>query len=234
MPRPLTLTYLGHSCIKLKQDGVTALIDPFLTHSSTAPCTWQEAAEGVTHIILTHGHGDHVGDTIQIAEKNNIPVIAMVELANWLSKQGVKNTKPANFGGTIELGDSISVTLVPAWHSSATEDGVYLGNPAGLIIQMRDHTIYHAGDTSIFGDMFLINDLYQPDIVLLPIGGVYTMDAKTAVIAAERYFPQAETIIPLHYATFPGLAPDATEFVEGCKLVEITPTVLAPGQSLKF
>ena len=230
----MELQYLGHSCIKLTADDFCLITDPFLTHNKTAPCNWHEAAKGVTHVLLTHGHGDHVGDTVNIAKNNAIPVLAMVELAAWLEKHGVTDTISANFGGNVSLGHGVSATLVPAWHSSATDDGVYLGNPAGLVIKIGGHTVYHAGDTSIFGDMALINELYEPDVVLLPVGGIYTMDAKTAAIAAQKYFPKAKTIIPMHYATFPVLAPNADEFATECKGRGLTTTVLTPGQKLKL
>lgn len=226
------LTYLSHSCIKLQGNGVCLLIDPFLSNNSTAPCTWEEASEGVTHILLTHGHGDHVGDTVAIAKKNNISVIAIVELAAWLEKQGAPSTIQTNFGGTIQLGNGNSVTLVPAWHTSATNEGVYLGNPAGLIIEIDGHVIYHAGDTSIFGDMALINELYQPTIVLLPVGGVYTMDAETAAFAAKKYFSNAEKLIPIHYATFPVLSKTAEPFAVACTTHGLTATILTPGESI--
>ncbi|RYD49191.1 MAG: metal-dependent hydrolase [Verrucomicrobiaceae bacterium] len=234
MSASATLQYLGHSCIKVSNNNVTLLVDPFLTHSSTAPCTWQQAAQGTTHVLLTHGHGDHIGDTVQITQANNIPAVAMVEVAGWLAKNGVAETMEGNYGGTIQLGQGASVTLVPAWHSSSMPDGSYGGNPAGLVIKVDDHVIYHAGDTTIFGDMALINELYQPTVVLLPVGGTYTMDAKTAAIAAHKYFPQARHIIPLHYATFPVLAPSATEFETECAGRGLTATVLKPGDSLKL
>ncbi len=228
------LHYLGHSCVKLVGNNVTLLIDPFLSGSSTAPCTWEEAASGTTHVLLTHGHGDHVGDTVQITQAQSIPAVAMVEVCAWLSKNGVKQTTEANYGGTISLGQGASVTFVPAWHTSSMPDGSAGGNPAGLVITIDGHTIYHAGDTAIFGDMALINELYTPDVVMLPTGGIYTMDGKTAAIAAQKYFPNAKHLIPLHYATFPGLAPSAGEFASECASRGLTATILKPGQSLKL
>lgn len=230
----MELHYLGHSCIKLTGKTATLLIDPFLTNSSTAPCTWEEAATGTTHILLTHGHGDHVGDTVAIAQKHNIPAVAMVEVCTWLRKQGVAQTTEGNYGGTLTLGQGASVTFVPAWHTSSMPDGSSGGNPTGLVITLDGHTIYHAGDTAIFSDMALINELYAPDVVLLPVGGIYTMDAKTAAIAAQKYFPTAKHLIPLHYATFPVLAPSADEFVTECKARNLTATVLKSGDTLNL
>ncbi len=234
MPASIQLQYLGHSCVKLTGEHFTFLMDPFLTGSGTAPCTWQQAAQGTTHVLLTHGHGDHVGDTVAIAQANAIPAIAMVEVCAWLAKNGVEKTIEANYGGTVTLGQGASVTLVPAWHTSSMPDGSYGGNPAGLVINLDGHVIYHAGDTAIFSDMALINELYAPDVVLLPVGGTYTMDAKTAAIAAHKYFPTAKHLIPLHYATFPVLAPSAEEFVTECASRGLTATPLKPGESLKL
>lgn len=225
----MKLQYLGHSGIRLEDGSFTLLIDPFLTGSSTAPMGWEQAAQGATHVLLTHGHGDHVGDTVAIAGANGIPVVAIVELARWLNRKGVSDTIEANFGGTVGLGHGVNVTLVPAWHTSASEEGEYLGAPAGLVITMGGQTIYHAGDTGIFGDMALIQELYKPDVVLLPIGGTYTMDAATAALAADKYFKGAK-VVPLHYATFPVLAPDCDAFVAECKRRGVEAVPLAPGE----
>lgn len=229
----MKLQYLGHSAIRLEDGSFTLLIDPFLTGSSTAPMDWEKAAKDVTHVALTHGHSDHVGDTIAIAKTNAVPVVAIVELARWLNRRGVSDTIEANFGGTIVLGHGVSITLVPAWHTSASDEGEYLGEPAGLIIKMSETTIYHAGDTAIFGDMGLIDELYKPDVVLLPIGGTYTMDAKTAAIAAEKYFKNAK-VVPLHYATFPVLAPDCEAFVAECERREVEAVPLKPGDVMNL
>lgn len=225
------IQYLGHSCVKITTSTHCLLVDPFLTGNPKAPCTWEEAAEGVTHILLTHGHADHVGDTVHIAKRNHIPVVAIVELANWLSAQGVEKVEDPNIGGTIDLGGNHSVTLVPAWHTSASNEGEYLGTPAGLIITTPRHTVYHAGDTAIFGDMALINELYHPSIGLLPIGGHYTMDAQTAAFAARKFF-KFKHIIPIHYGTFPALAPNADAFVAAAQGLPCDP--LHPGETETF
>ena len=229
----MKLQYLGHSAIRLEDGSFTLLVDPFLSGSHTAPMDWQQAAQGATHVLLTHGHSDHVGDTVAIARANRIPVLAIVELARWLEKRGVTDTIEANFGGTVELGHGVSATLVPAWHTSASDEGEYLGVPAGLVIHMGNSVVYHAGDTGIFGDMALIAELYKPDVVLLPIGGTYTMDAKTAAIAAEKYFKDAK-VVPVHYATFPVLAQDSDVFVAECERRGVTAVPLTPGEVLEL
>jgi L-ascorbate metabolism protein UlaG (beta-lactamase superfamily) len=225
----IKIQWLSHSCVKIKTASHTLLVDPFLSHNPKAPVTWAEAAEGVTHILLTHGHGDHVGDTVAIAQKHNIPVIAMVELGYWLSKQGVEKAEPVNFGGPLDLGGDHAVTLVPAWHSSAGDKGEYFGTPAGLIIETPEHNIYHAGDTGVFGDMALIHEMYKPSIGFLPIGGRYTMDGSNAAFAARKFF-KFKHIFPIHYGTFPQIAPTADAFVRHGKDLPIH--VLNPGESM--
>lgn len=227
----MKLQYLGHSCVRVSDDSFCLLVDPFISHNPTAPMSLEKATESVTHLLLTHGHSDHVGDTVAITRVNNIPVLAIVELARWLNRKGVSDTIEANFGGKISLGHGVYVTLVPAWHTSASDEGEYLGEPAGLVIEIGGVTVYHAGDTAIFGDMGLIQELYKPDVVLLPMGGTYTMDAETAAIAAEKYFKHAK-IVPIHFATFPVLAQDTDVFVAACQARGVQAVPLKPGEEL--
>ena len=166
-------------------------------------------------ILLTHGHDDHIGDTIRIAAETGAQIVANYEICAWLEGQGVENTNPGNTGGKIPCGD-FSVTLTDARHSSsAIEDGkpVYLGPANGLVVESPGApTLYHMGDTAIFGDMALIHELYEPKIGLVPVGGRFTMDGATAALACKRYF-DFDTVIPCHYGTFDVLAPDASEFL---------------------
>lgn len=210
MNHKTSLTYLGHSAFKIKAGDAVILIDPFLSASPTfkdSKIDYDETIHDVTHILLTHGHDDHVGDTLAIAKATGAEVIAMVELCLFLNNQGVDNTTMTNLGGTVQINENISVTFVQAHHSSSTMvDGqnVYLGAPAGLIITTPDDTIYHMGDTDIFGDMELIDAMYEPTIGLVPIGDKFTMGAQTAAIACTQFF-NFDTIVPIHYGTFPGL-----------------------------
>lgn len=226
----MKLQWYSHSCVRLITSSHNLLIDPFFSGNPKAPCKWEDAAGGTTHILLTHGHSDHVGDTVALAAKINVPVVAMVELAYALSRQGVDKVEPINFGAAFDLGGGHKVTLVPAWHSASNDKGEYMGTPAGLVIETPEHTVYHAGDTGVFGDMALINEMYSPSIGFLPIGGRFTMDAKNAVFAAKKFF-RFKHLFPLHYGTFGQLAPTADEFVALGK--ELPIKVLNPGEAIE-
>lgn len=228
----MKIQWLSHSCFKITTDTHCLLVDPFLTGNPVAPRTWQQAAEGVTHILLTHGHDDHVGDTMAIAGKTGAHIIGMVELMHYLEEDGATNLEMMNFGGTLDLGIGHSVKMVPAFHSTGAGPGArYTGMPAGYVIRVPGHTIYHAGDTSLFSDMELIDALEQPTIGMLPIGGRFTMDAHDAAYAVENFF-HFQHIFPMHYATFPLLAPNADEFVS--LLPGHTVHVLGAGESMDF
>jgi L-ascorbate metabolism protein UlaG (beta-lactamase superfamily) len=211
------LTWFGHSCIRLETGGSVVLIDPFLSGNPVfekSGISRRAASEGVTHVALTHGHDDHTGDTVAICQKAGAPVITVHELATHMAELGVEKIEPMNTGGRVRFAD-FDLSFVPAFHSSSTmRDGkhLYLGNPCGVVIEPKEgKTLYHMGDTAIFSDMALINEIYRPKIGIVPIGDRYTMGAKTAALACKRFF-DFETIIPCHYGTFAVLDQTADAF----------------------
>lgn len=210
----MKLIWLGHSAFRLETGSSVVLIDPFLSGNEKFTGSVEEASAGCTHVVLTHGHDDHVGDTVEICKRTGAKVVAVYELALYLNAQGAANIDPANPGGTLAQGD-FSVSFVKAFHSSGTfVDGkpVYLGNPCGVIIRTDRTSIYHMGDTEIFSDMALINELYEPAVGLVPIGDRFTMGARTAALACKRYF-NFKTVVPMHYGTFPIIDPDPSKFL---------------------
>jgi len=214
----MKITWFGHSCFRIDTASSSILIDPFLTGNSgfeEAGIPVHLAIKGVTHVALTHGHEDHTGDTVRICKETDAQLIAVHELATHMAARGVEKIDPGNTGGTLHYGD-FDLTFVPAWHSASNiVDGrpVYLGACCGLIIAPSgDKTVYHMGDTAIFSDMGLINEIYRPEIGFVPIGDRYTMGAKTAALACQRFF-QFELIVPCHYGTFPVLDQTADKFI---------------------
>jgi L-ascorbate metabolism protein UlaG (beta-lactamase superfamily) len=199
--------WLGHSAFELKAGGTTVVVDPFLTGNPAAAVGPDEVQPDV--ILLTHGHGDHLGDTVDIAKRTGAPVVAIAEIASELGDAGVENVSDPNLGGTVKF-DWGWVKLVPAWHTSTTPKG-QVNVPAGLLIGIGGKTVYHLGDTALFSDLKLIAHRGNPiDVALMCIGGHYTMDRLDAVVAAE--FVEAGTVIPCHYDTFPVIETDAQAF----------------------
>jgi len=200
-----TLTWLGHATFRLDTPGGKRVyIDPFLNGNPTCPESELEP-ERVDVIALTHAHGDHLGDTVDLAKKHGCTVVALVELSGWLNGQGVDDSKlPAgNKGGTIDA-DGVKITFTNAFHSSGTPDGAYGGEAAGLVVEAENGTkLYFAGDTCVFGDMQLIGRIYSPDVAILPIGGHFTMDPREAAVALELL--GVKHCIPCHYGTWPVL-----------------------------
>ena len=214
----MQITWFGHSCFRIDTAKSSILIDPFLTGNPTFENTGRgvhSVAKGVTHVALTHGHEDHTGDAAAICKETGVPLMAVFELAMHMASLGVETVDPGNTGGTLYHED-FDLSFVPAWHSSGIcHEGrsIYLGACCGLVVAAREgKTVYHMGDTAIFSDMGLINEIYQPAIGFVPIGDRFTMGAKTAALACKRYF-QFETVIPCHYGTFPMLDQTADKFV---------------------
>lgn len=212
----MNLTWLGHAAFRIELPSATILIDPFLTGNPAFTGDRDAAIQGCTHIVLTHGHADHVGDTLDIAARTGATVITNYDLCMWLNSKGLEKFDPTNTGGTVHH-DGFSVSFTIAHHSSAqmTEDGVShsLGFSNGVVIQAEgEKTLYHMGDTDIFGDMALIQELYAPQIGIVPIGDRFTMGARSAALACRRFF-SFETVIPCHFGTFPIIDQTADGFL---------------------
>jgi len=224
-----TLTYYGHSAWALETKGTTVLIDPFLTGNSLAPVAATDLRP--SFIVLTHAHGDHYGDTVELAKRTGVTVIANFEMVNYAQKQGVANAHPLHIGGahTFPFG---RVKLTVAFHGSSFPDGTYGGMPAGVLFEVEGKRVYDAGDTALFSDMRLIGE-NGLDVALLPIGDNFTMGPEDAAKAAK--FLGARTVIPQHYNTWPIIAQDPQQFkrlVESS--TESTVAVLKPGERFEI
>ncbi|MDO6846814.1 metal-dependent hydrolase [Priestia megaterium] len=211
------VSYHGHSIVKIETEGKTILIDPFITGNELTDLNAEDVKADV--ILLTHGHNDHVGDTVEIAKRSGALVVAVAELATYLSWQGL-NVHPMSIGGAYTF-DFGTVKLTQAFHgSSYTENNekiIYTGMPAGLLLTIEGKTIYHAGDTGLFSDLKLIGR-HEPDVAFLPIGDNFTMGPEDAAIAAE--WVQAKLVVPIHYNTFPVIKQDPHQFVESLSGIE--------------
>jgi L-ascorbate metabolism protein UlaG (beta-lactamase superfamily) len=221
----MDVRFLGHACFSLSDGDTTVLIDPFLTGNPKAAASADEVE--ATTLLLTHGHADHVGDTVAIAKRTGAPVLAITELASEIGEEGIE-VNDCNLGGTGTY-DWGWAKLVPAWHTSTTPKGT-VNTPAGLLINFKDTLVYHLGDTALFSDLQLVGKRQQIDIALMCIGGHYTMDRFDAVDAAELV--GAKTVIPCHYNTFPAIETDAEAFKGDVEVSTASDVViLAPGES---
>lgn len=219
------VTYHGHSFVELQIKGKVIYIDPFISGNPKCDISLDDAK--CDFIILTHGHGDHIGDTVDLSVKHKATVIATYELAEYLRKKGAA-AHDMNLGGshTFPFGN---VKLTIAHHSSSTPDGVYAGDPAGVLIDSEGKTYYHAGDTALFYDMKLIGEMHRIDCAFLPIGDNYTMGIDDAVKAAE--FLGAVKVIPVHYNTFDIIKADAEEFKRKIESIGRKCVIMLPGES---
>jgi L-ascorbate metabolism protein UlaG (beta-lactamase superfamily) len=228
------ITYLGHSVFSLTTaSGSVALIDPWLTNPN---CPKElQTVKRLDAIFLSHAHSDHLGETVELIKKHKVPVVSIFETALWLGSKGLQeHTRPMGKGGTQKVGE-FEVTMTHAFHSNSIHDGdqvVYAGEPAGLIIRMPGgFTIYHAGDTAVFGDMKLLGELYAPDLAMLPIGDLFTMGPREAALAVKLL--GVKEVIPMHYATFPALTGTAEAFKKECAAISgVTVHAMKAGETL--
>ncbi len=227
-----SITWYGHSNFLVQTDGVSILIDPFFSGNPSAPCGWQDVP-GADLLLVTHDHGDHVGDTVNICGSTGAMLGAVYETAASLVQKGVPQKQVVNgvgfnIGGTVEQ-FGVKITMTEAFHSSET------GVAVGYILTFPDgFTIYHAGDTGLFSNMKILGELYKPDVALLPIGGVFTMDFRQAAFACHLL--NVPCVIPMHYGTFPALSSTAEPFktelaklCPGCKAI-----LLQAGEKIDF
>jgi len=222
------LIYHGHSFTELKLSGKTVYIDPFIEGNPLCDLNLIDAS--CDFIILTHGHSDHVGSTVELAKGKKVNVITIVELSDYLIDRGV-TSHGMNLGGSYNFPFG-KVKFTIAHHSSSLPGGIYTGNPAGVIIFTGEKNIYHAGDTALFYDMKLLGEMHRIDYALLPIGDNFTMGVDDAVKAAE--FLNAENVIPIHYNTFDVIKADADEFKRKIESIGKKCHVMKPGDSMEF
>ncbi len=227
----MEITFYGHATFKIVTlENKKILVDPWLSN----PQAPKEIDYGpYDYILITHAHGDHLGDVLKLARTSATEVIAIHEIQQYLLLQGLPKVTGMNIGGTYST-NGLSFTMVPALHSSSLPDGTYGGEPCGFIITLENKvTLYHAGDTGLFGDMELIGELYQPEIALLPIGDHYVMGPREAAKACQLI--KAKKIIPMHYGTFPLLRGSVEALLEELKRYPFQPEIipLKPGQSYK-
>jgi L-ascorbate metabolism protein UlaG (beta-lactamase superfamily) len=233
------LTFIGHATW-LIEGSKRVLIDPFITsnpQAQEAGITLESLLDRVDLVVVTHGHFDHIENAVDFG-KRGIPVVGLFEVAQYLTAQGAQNAVGANIGGWFEV-EGVKLVFTPAVHSSALikENGepIYLGNPAGVVVELDGVRVYHTGDTAVFGDMALIGELYKPDVMLLPIGSLFTMGIPEAVKAVELVQPKVA--IPMHYNTWPPISQNPEEFkkkVEEDSCANTQVIIVKPGESVEI
>jgi len=228
----IQLTWLGHATFRIETPaGQTVIIDPWVMNNPACPPS-EKKVKKVDTLLITHGHGDHIGDAVEIAKQHEPKVVGIPELCGWLEKKGVKKTCMMNKGGTQEVGD-IKVTMVHADHSCGIQDGdqlVYGGEACGYVVEFENGVkIYHAGDTNVFGDMAIIQELYPPQIAMIPIGDYFTMGPREAAFACKLL--KAKTVIPMHFGTFPVLTGSPSQLQKLAP--EVNVVTLKPGVTMR-
>jgi L-ascorbate metabolism protein UlaG (beta-lactamase superfamily) len=226
----LAITWLGHSSFALRTPGGrTVLLDPWYTGNPSFPANARPTKADV--ILVSHGHSDHITDAAAMAKSTGATVVGIWEITSWLGSKGVQDLEPMNKGGTIEV-KGLRVTMTDACHSSSFDENgiVYLGEPAGFVVRLENGlTFYFAGDTSLFGDMKLIGELYKPNIAFLPIGDRFTMGPETAAIAAK--WLGVKQVVPMHYGTFPLLTGTRDQLKQNLGGTDIQVLELEPGET---
>lgn len=234
----MKITWFGHSAFRLEFGASVVMIDPFLTGNPAFEGDAEAASAGATHVLLTHGHGDHIGDTVAICKRTGAKLVTNYDLAMYLARQGLTALDPMNTGGTTDQGE-FTVSLTHALHSSVELDGNgvshCLGNPNGIVVAPKDKAepvVYHMGDTDLFSDMALIDEMHRPAVAMVPIGDRFTMGPRGAALALKRFLPSVRVAIPCHYATFGLLLPDASGFV--AEMEGANARVVVPGKGVAF
>lgn len=223
----IKLTWLGHATFRIQTpEGKTLYIDPWIAGNPKCP-EKEKNVQKADVLLCTHGHGDHIGDALEVAKKHNSTIVGIPELCTWFQRKGIKQIAPFNKGGTQTVAE-VKITMVNAFHSSGVQDGdeiVYGGEPCGYVLRFSNGVkMYHAGDTTVFGDMAIIRELYAPQICMLPIGDHYTMSPLEAAYACKLLKP--ETVIPMHFGTFPiltGRPEDLRRLAPDVNVVEMEP-----------
>jgi len=225
----MQIKWFGHAAFMVEAASLKLLIDPWVSNPLSPASPQEVAAAKPTHILITHDHFDHLGESVDIAKAAGAPVVGTYELTLEVAEKGIPEaqTVPMNIGGTIKLGDGVEVYMTPALHTANR------GAPSGFVVATPEGTVYHAGDTALFRDMELIGELYDIDAALLPIGSVFTMGPREAAIAVQLLRPRR--VVPMHYNTFPLIRQDPEDFkarVEAVTRAKVY--VMKPGDVLKL
>lgn len=228
----MEITFYGHAVFRVvTPGGLKILIDPWISN----PQAPREVDRGpYDFVLITHAHGDHLGEVLELARTAATEVVAIHEVQQYLMARGIPKATGMNIGGTYET-RGIKITMVPALHSSSFPDGTYGGDACGFVIEMEDgRKLYHAGDTGLFAEMAFIGELYQPEVVCLPIGSHYVMNPREAAKACELLRP--EVVIPMHYGTFPLLTgtPEALREELSLRGLSVLVKELAPGETFRY